>query len=63
MNFIALLRGINVGGKNKVEMGQLKNLLETAGYTKVSTYINSGNVLFESDENLDNISISEAAFI
>ena len=40
-------RGINVGGNKKVEMKRLKALFEQLGGTKVSTYINSGNVLFE----------------
>ena len=47
--YIALLRGINVGGKNTVPMPQLKALFEKAGFTDVSTYINSGNVLFTAD--------------
>lgn len=47
MKYIALLRGINVGGKRKVEMKRLKTLFETLGCTNVSTYINSGNVIFE----------------
>lgn len=46
--FVALLRGINAGGNRRVEMKRLKALFETLGYTNVSTYINSGNVLFES---------------
>jgi uncharacterized protein (DUF1697 family) len=44
--YLALLRGINVGGKNKVEMSRLKTTFEAAGLTRVSTYINSGNVIF-----------------
>jgi len=44
-----LLRGINVGGKNKVPMAQLRQLLEELGYSNVSTYIASGNVLLRSD--------------
>lgn len=47
MKYVALLRGINVGGNNKVEMGQLKACFETLGFSDVSTYINSGNVIFE----------------
>lgn len=47
MKFIALLRGINVGGKNKVAMPELRACFEEAGFTNVTTYINSGNVLFE----------------
>jgi uncharacterized protein (DUF1697 family) len=48
MVYVALLRGINVGGKNKVEMKQLKAVFEDAGMTSVRTYINSGNVVFSS---------------
>lgn len=44
--YLALLRGINVGGKNKVEMIKLKQAFESVGFSQVSTYINSGNVLF-----------------
>ena len=47
--YIALLRGINVGGKRKVEMKKLKKLFENIGCTNVETYLNSGNVLFESN--------------
>jgi uncharacterized protein (DUF1697 family) len=50
MRFIALLRGINVGGNSKVAMPKLKACLETAGLNNVITYINSGNVIFESDQ-------------
>lgn len=50
MKYIALLRGINVGGNNKVSMTELKLALAEAGLDNVRTYINSGNVLFESDE-------------
>ena len=48
--YVALLRGINVGGNNKVSMADLKACFESAGYQNVRTYINSGNVLFESPE-------------
>lgn len=47
MTFVALLRGINVGGNNKIDMKLLKQALETAGLDKVETYINSGNVIFQ----------------
>jgi uncharacterized protein (DUF1697 family) len=43
---VALLRGINVGGKNKVAMADLRAVVGELGHTGVSTYINSGNVLF-----------------
>jgi uncharacterized protein (DUF1697 family) len=48
MRYVALLRGINVGGKNIVAMADLRQTLEAAGYKSVTTYIQSGNVLFES---------------
>jgi hypothetical protein len=47
MIYVALLRGINVGGKNKVDMKKLKKCFEDIGMRKVTTYINSGNVIFE----------------
>lgn len=50
MKYIALLRGINVGGNRKVEMKKLKALFESLGYNNVSTYINSGNVIFEASK-------------
>lgn len=50
MRYIALLRGINVGGKNKLPMPELRAAFEAHGFGSVSTYINSGNVLFSSDE-------------
>ena len=53
---IALLRGINVGGHHKIKMADLKSLLETMGLQKVKTYIQSGNVLFESDEEAKQLS-------
>lgn len=48
--YIALLRGINVSGKNKVPMADLKTAFEDLGYSGVSTYLNSGNVMFSADE-------------
>lgn len=50
MKYVALLRGINVGKNNRIEMKSLKSLFETHGYGNVSTYINSGNVIFESNK-------------
>jgi uncharacterized protein (DUF1697 family) len=44
--YVALLRGVNVGGKSKLEMPRLKKAFEELGCSDVSTYINSGNVLF-----------------
>jgi len=49
VHYVALLRGINVGGNRKVEMRLLKATFERAGMDDVRTYINSGNVLFSSD--------------
>jgi uncharacterized protein (DUF1697 family) len=46
--YVALLRGINVGGRNSVPMKALREAFEDAGYGAVSTYVQSGNVLFES---------------
>ncbi|RRJ64390.1 DUF1697 domain-containing protein [Paenibacillus oralis] len=48
--YIALLRGINVGGKNMIKMADLKRSLTDNGLKEVQTYIQSGNVLFVSDE-------------
>jgi uncharacterized protein (DUF1697 family) len=48
MRWVALLRGINVGGRSKVPMAPLRELCEELGLTGVRTYIASGNVLFES---------------
>ena len=55
MKYIALLRGINVGGKRKVEMKRLRSLLESSGYTAVETYLNSGNVIIESQKSEETI--------
>lgn len=48
--YIALIRGINVGGKNAVSMTRLKEILLANGFVNVSSYINSGNIIFESQE-------------
>ena len=50
MRYVALLRGINVGGKSLVRMADLKECVEELGYEDVSTFIASGNVLFETAE-------------
>jgi len=47
MIYVALLRGINVGGNNPVEMKKLKTSFESIGFRNVVTYINSGNIVFE----------------
>jgi len=48
--FVALLRGVNVGGKNMIRMSSLKESFERMGFDSVSTYINSGNIIFKSQE-------------
>lgn len=50
MIYVALLRGINVGGKNKIDMKKLKLTFEQLGMKNVVTYINSGNVVFVNDQ-------------
>ena len=56
MRYIALLRGINVGGNNKVSMKELKDALSESGLSDVRTYINSGNVLFTApDQAIDRL--------
>ena len=50
MRYLALLRGINVGGNTLIKMAALKECFESLGFQKVRTYINSGNVIFETDE-------------
>ena len=54
MKYVALLRGINVGGKNKVKMETLREILAAGGFENVKTYINSGNVIFETAKTEDN---------
>lgn len=50
MIYVALLRGINVGGNNMVSMKSLKDSFEKLGFGDVTTYINSGNILFRTSE-------------
>lgn len=47
--YVALLRGINVGGNRKVEMGKLRQAFERLGLLNVKTFIASGNVIFQAD--------------
>ena len=58
MKYVLLLRGINVGGKNKVSMADLKNMILSLGYENVITYINSGNILFDSTDNIDTVNVN-----
>jgi uncharacterized protein (DUF1697 family) len=48
--WIALLRAVNLGSRNKVPMAELRRVLEDAGYESVRTYIQSGNVVFEHEQ-------------
>ncbi|MFV0387868.1 MAG: DUF1697 domain-containing protein [Pyrinomonadaceae bacterium] len=59
MYYAVLLRGINVGGNKKLPMKELRKLLENAGFENVQTYIQSGNVVLET--NLENNSAVETA--
>lgn len=52
MKYILLLRGINVGGNNKVSMKELKENLAALRFENIITYINSGNIIFSSNEEL-----------
>ena len=56
---VALLRGINVGGRNKVPMAELREVVASLGHTGVSTYIQSGNVLFSTPDS-DNARLASA---
>jgi uncharacterized protein (DUF1697 family) len=56
MKYVALFRGINVGTSLRIDMRDLRSLFSGLGFGAVSTYINSGNVLFDSDE--DTVSVA-----
>ena len=49
--YVALLRGINISGKNKISMAELKKEFEKLAFEEVKIYLNSGNVIFSSSEN------------
>lgn len=53
--YLALLRGINVGGKNIIKMDELRQIFVNMGFENVRTYIQSGNILFESKEKNEKI--------
>jgi uncharacterized protein (DUF1697 family) len=57
---VALLRGINVGGKNKVSMQALREIFAAAGCTEVTTYIQSGNVVFTAAKGVDVATVVKA---
>ncbi len=61
--YLVLLRGINVGGKNKVSMTELKSCLEALGFSHVMTYIASGNVIVQSDKQPDAIKTAIEAIL
>jgi uncharacterized protein (DUF1697 family) len=50
ITFIALLRGINVNGQKKIEMGALREMMNDLGFKGVNTYIQSGNIVFKAKE-------------
>lgn len=55
--YITFLRGINISGKNKISMSQLKKSLEQLGFENVQTYLNSGNIVFSTyDEKKEKLS-------
>src|SRR5258708_12046016 len=56
---VALLRGINVGGHNKVPMAELRQVVASLGHADVATYIQSGNVVFSTGET-DTAALAEA---
>lgn len=58
MKYVAFLRGINVGGKNKVKMETLREVCVGIDFENVKTYINSGNVIFETKKT-DNLKLAE----
>lgn len=64
MKYVLLLRGINVGGKNKVSMTELKDKISNVGYENVISYINSGNIIFDTTDSIDTVnqSISEILY-
>lgn len=49
MKYIALLRGINIGNKNRIKMADLRTIFESIGFKDVKTYLQSGNVIFKYD--------------
>jgi len=57
--YIALLRGINVGGHQKIPMATLRQLLGGLGYKDVKSYIQSGNIIFQSDKKQTEIQIAD----
>ncbi len=60
MEYVALLRGINVGGKNKVVMSELREQIAAEGFGHVRTYINSGNLLYKAEPNTPRENVAQA---
>lgn len=56
MKYVALLRGVMPTGKNKVMMADLREVVTKAGYENVTTYIQSGNIIFDSEKSAEDIS-------
>ena len=64
VRYIALLRGINISGKNKISMQKLKEYFEELSFHEVKTYLNSGNVIFSTSEtNISDITSSIESMI
>jgi uncharacterized protein (DUF1697 family) len=59
MRYVALLRGINLGGRNKVAMADLRQVAESLGHTEVATYIQSGNLVFTNTGD-DTVALADA---
>lgn len=57
--YIALLRGINISGKNKIPMSELKAAFAELGYQKVVTHLNSGNVVFSTEDTTETVLADE----
>ena len=60
MEYVALLRGINVGGNNKVVMSELREQVAAGGFGHVRTYINSGNLIFEAEDDASHEDVAQA---
>jgi uncharacterized protein (DUF1697 family) len=58
MEYLALLRGINVGGKNKIPMPELLSVCQDRGLERVETYINTGNILFSSQKSPTEVAVT-----
>ena len=61
--YVALLRGINISGKNKISMAELKESLAELDFAEVTTYLNSGNIIFSSAIEDENILSNKIAFM